>query len=129
MTGGLTEADLARMERGGMVQISDKEGLELFDLGRAIDRPLIAPMRVDIPTLRAQAKAGMLPALMSGLIGSPTRRVADGHGSLARRLTAAPESEWDAITLELVLTHVAAVLGHVSFEVIDPRVSIQGARL
>ena len=50
--------------------------------------------------LRAQAKAGMLPAVLRGLVRIPTRRASDAGGSLARRLASSPESEWDGIVAE-----------------------------
>ncbi len=121
MTGGLSEQDHARLARVGIVALSDGQGLGLIDTARGIDQPLLLPVRLDTTTLRAQARAGTLPAIMRALIRAPARRVSDAKGSLARRLQAAPESEWDAITLELVRSHVAALLGHASSQEIDPQ--------
>jgi mycoketide-CoA synthase len=120
MTGELTAADLARFERMGVTPLSEEQGLELFDVARTIDEALLIPMRLDIAPLRAQAKAGILPPVLGGLIGAPTRRSTDAKGSLARRLADTPESEWDAIVLELVRGHVAGVLGHATAEAVDP---------
>ena len=120
MTGGLSEVDRSRMTSSGIGALSNEQGLELFDAARAVDESLLVPVKLDIAALRAQARSGMLPAMMRGLVRSPARRAGDAQGSLARALAAAPESEWQAITLELVLGHVAAVLGHASGEAIDP---------
>ncbi len=120
MTGELTAADLARFERLGVTPLSEEQGLELFDVARAIDEPLLIPMGLDLAPLRAQAKAGILPPVLRGLIRTPTRRSADAKGSLARRLADTPESEWDAIVSELVRGHVAGVLGHAGSEAVDP---------
>ena len=108
------------MTSSGIGALSNEQGLELFDAARAVDESLLVPVKLDIAALRAQARSGMLPAMMRGLVRSPARRAGDAQGSLARALAAAPESEWQAITLELVLGHVAAVLGHASGEAIDP---------
>ncbi len=120
MSGALTESDRARIARVGFSSISDEEGLELFDIARRMNESLLVPMRMDMGALRAQAKAGMLSAVLRGLVRMPARRVSDAGGSLARRLAEAPESEWDAIVAELVRSHVAGVLGHDSAAAIDP---------
>jgi NAD(P)-dependent dehydrogenase (short-subunit alcohol dehydrogenase family)/thioesterase domain-containing protein/acyl carrier protein len=122
----LSEADragiTARLRRSeGLIPLSDEQGLELFDLARAIDAPLLLPVRLDMGVLRTQAKAGILPAPLRGLIRVPTRRASDAGGSLARSLAAAPRAEWDGIIAELVRSHVAGVLGHASSEAVDPQ--------
>jgi acyl transferase domain-containing protein/acyl carrier protein len=121
ITAGLSEADHARFERMGLTPLSDEQGLELIDIARSIDEPLLVPVRLDKAALRCQAEAGTLPAILRGLVRAPARRAANAQGSLARRLAGAPESDWDAIVLELVLSHVAGVLGHASAEAIDPQ--------
>ena len=119
MTGALEEADVARLERIGVLALETEQGLRLFDDARRLDRALLVPMRVDVAGLRAQARAGMLPALMRGLVRVPARR--EGEGSLVRRLAGVPEAEWEATVLELVRGEVAAVLGHSSAGEIDPQ--------
>ena len=121
MTAGLSEADRSRFERMGVTPLSDEQGLELVDIARRTSEPLLLPVRLDRRALRSQAKAGMLPAILRALIRAPARRASQAQGSLARRLEGVPESEWDSIVLELVLSHVAGVLGHASAEAIDPR--------
>ena len=120
MTGKLSDSDRARLERLGMTPLSDEQGLQLIDAARTIDRPLLLPMPLNMAALRAQARVGMLPAILSGLIRTPIRRASDAQGSLARKLSGAAESEWDAIILELVRGHVAGVLGHASSQDVDP---------
>ncbi len=132
MTGGKSEAERAqiaeRLRRAeGLVPLSDQQGLELIDLARSIDRSLLVPVGLDAGALRAQARVGMLPAVLRGLVSAPARRGADTKGSLAMRLAGAPEAEWDAIVLELVLSHVAAVLGHASGDAVDPQRSFKEA--
>ncbi len=120
MTASLTESDRARFERIGILPLSDEQGLELFDLACGVEEALVLPVRLNMSTLRAQAKAGMLPTVLRGLVRVPTRQASDAGGSLARRLESAPESEWNSIILDLVRGHVAGVLGYDSPGEVDP---------
>ncbi len=114
MSGGLGEADLARMAGSGIGALSAGEGLELFDIANAMDEALVLPVRLDAAALRAQAVDGTLPAVFGDLIRVPTRRTDKEAGSLARRLAGVPESEHEGVVLEVVRTEVAVVLGHAS---------------
>jgi acyl transferase domain-containing protein/D-arabinose 1-dehydrogenase-like Zn-dependent alcohol dehydrogenase/acyl carrier protein len=125
MTGELSDGDRARLARVGVRPLSRELGLELFDLARAVEQSLLVPMGLETASLRAQAKAGVLPAVLRGLIRMPTRQASDTKGSLARKLAGAPEAEWDALIAELVREHVASVLGHASAEAIDPQRAFQ----
>ncbi len=118
MTGHLEDADRARMTRSGMAGLSSREGLELFDAANAAGEALVIPVRLDIPVLRAQARAGMVPALLRGLVRAPARRAGEG-GSLAARLAGVPEGEREGVVLELVRAEVAVVLGHATPSAID----------
>ncbi|WP_328474034.1 SDR family NAD(P)-dependent oxidoreductase [Streptomyces sp. NBC_00448] len=120
MAGGLDEAALARLARQGVQPMPAALGLELFDQGSRHDRALVVPARFDTVALRAQAGGGLLPPLLAGLVSAPARRTPAAGGALTRRLTAVPESERAQVALELVRTHVAAVLGHPSPEAVDP---------
>jgi acyl carrier protein len=122
MTGELSDTDRLRMARAGMLPLSERQGLELFELGRSTARAVVLPMRLDGRALRAQARDGMLPPLLRGLVRMPARRAHDGAGSLTRRLAGIPESEREAVVLELVRTEIAVVLGHTSSTQIDPDV-------
>jgi polyene macrolide polyketide synthase len=125
MTGELAAADLARFERMGLTPLSEEQGLELFDTARTIDEPLLIPMRLSIAPLSAQAKAGMLPPIFSGLIRTPKRRGSAAKGSLAKRLADLPAAEWPAVVSELVRGHVASVLGHAGPDAIDPQLAFK----
>jgi len=120
MTAALSDADRARFTRLGVAAIADTQGLELFDAARAADESWLAPMPMDAGALRAQARAGLLPQLFSSLVRTPTRRAQGTSGSLAKKLAAAPQSEWDQITLQAVREHVAAVLGYASADAVEP---------
>src|SRR2546429_9623514 len=92
MAGGLGEAERGRLERMGVGGVAAGEGLELF--GRALGREeaLLAPVRLEPGALRAQARAGLLPALLRGLVRAPAQRQEAAHGSLAERLAGVPPS-------------------------------------
>ncbi|WP_446592265.1 type I polyketide synthase [Streptomyces sp. LARHCF249] len=119
----LTEADLRRMGRSGVLELSFDDGLALFDAALARDEALLAPVRLDRAALRERADE--IPALLRALAGPPVRKAAkptvvpsagsgDTGGSLVRRklagLTAGPERV--RYLEELVRGHAAAVLGH-----------------
>jgi acyl transferase domain-containing protein/acyl carrier protein len=120
MAGSLGEADLARLARGGIAPLSDEQGLELLDAALALGVPLLVPARLELSALHAQARAGVLPPLMSGLVRAPARRRSAEAGLLARRLEGVDEAEWDAVVLDVVRSQVAAVLGHASADAVDP---------
>jgi acyl transferase domain-containing protein/acyl carrier protein len=122
----LSDADRAgiaeRVRRSeGLIPLSDGQGLELFDMARAVDQATLVPAHLDMGVLRGHAQTGILPAVLRGLVRVPIRQASDVGGSLARRLAAAPESEWEDIVLELVTGHVAGVLGYSSSEAVDPQ--------
>jgi NADPH:quinone reductase-like Zn-dependent oxidoreductase/thioesterase domain-containing protein/acyl carrier protein len=120
MTGELSEAELGRLERMGIGVLPTELGLELFDQGLGSEQALLVPVRLDPAALRAQARAGRLPALLRGLVQEPARRGdAAAGGSLADRLAAVPREDWDRVTLELVREQVAAVLGHASADAVE----------
>ncbi len=119
MAGDLDEVDRGRLGRMGVRPLSDERGLELFDLARRVEAPLLMAVDLDMAALRARAGEGTLPALMRGLVSAPVRRASGVRGSLAQRLAGAPEAEWETIVLELVLSNVAVVLGHASAQAVD----------
>ncbi|RJO70307.1 SDR family NAD(P)-dependent oxidoreductase, partial [Nocardia panacis] len=111
----LAAADRARVERQirnrlGLVPIPARRGMELFDLARCQHDSLLVPMLVDTAAWQAQAHAGVVPTAVRGLVSVTVR--GERSGSLARRLAGVPETEWDALLLAEVRTHVAAVLSH-----------------
>jgi len=119
MTSHLGEAEKARMERSGIVALSDEQGLALFDQALARSPSLALAVGLKREALRSQAQAGLLPPLLSALIRTPTRRRAR-DSSLATRLGGLSEQERAEVLLELVRSEVAAVLGQDSPTAIDP---------
>ncbi|MBW1600456.1 SDR family NAD(P)-dependent oxidoreductase, partial [Streptomyces sp. JJ38] len=120
MTGELDEADLARMRRTGIGALSAELGLELFDRSLGADAALLVPVTLDPAALRVQARDGMLPALLRGLVSTPARRAGSGSGSLSDRLAGVPELDREQVVLDLVQTQVAAVRGNASGAEVDP---------
>jgi acyl transferase domain-containing protein/NADPH:quinone reductase-like Zn-dependent oxidoreductase/NAD(P)-dependent dehydrogenase (short-subunit alcohol dehydrogenase family)/acyl carrier protein len=118
--GGLEDVDRARLRRIGIEALSPNEGLELLDAAQRIDAPFLVPARLNLGTLRGYASSGLLPPLLERLVRTPARRMAVTKGSLAKRMSAAPDDKRDAIVLEAVCGVAAVVLGHDSAGSIDP---------
>ncbi|WSM09418.1 SDR family NAD(P)-dependent oxidoreductase [Streptomyces sp. NBC_01716] len=118
--GELAEADRKRMLRMGLPALSQEEGLALLDDALRTGEPALAPFRLDTAALRARS-TDRLPALLRGLVPASRRRTGgpgaagggDDGAALRRSLAAAADqAERDRLLVDLVRTHVAAVLGH-----------------
>ncbi|SDY87973.1 pimaricinolide synthase PimS1 [Amycolatopsis xylanica] len=122
--GDIQASDLDRMNRLGLPALTVDEGLALFDAALAADEACLVPIRVDGAALKARTDE--IPALLRGLVrGGTTRRAAAQAGSgntnaLAQRLAGLSEAEADKVLLDLVRTHVSAVLGHSGAEAVAP---------
>jgi acyl carrier protein len=120
ITSELGNIHASRAARSGIAALSPKEGLALFDAACFIDEALTVPVRFDLKTLRAQAKATTIPPLLSSLVRVPAKRAnEDTNKDLARHLANAPAQDRERIVLNLVRTEVATVLGHTSPEAIN----------
>ncbi|MGW5345847.1 type I polyketide synthase [Streptomyces sp. NPDC004050] len=140
MAGRLTGAERERAARGGVAPLSAAEGLALFDAALAADdEPVLLPIGLDLPTLRARAADGGLLPVFRGLVRTPVRQrraatpasgahrtqdtTADAHAgtggrTLTERLAGLPAAERERTVVDLVRGQVAAVLGYRSAEVI-----------
>ncbi|WP_344534864.1 KR domain-containing protein, partial [Streptomyces albiaxialis] len=124
MSGGLGEADLARITRTGFRPLATERGLALFDA--ALARGRAGALAVDIDPGAALASGGqgdapvraLLRTLAAGAARGPVRRTAaNGRAAspaadLADRLVALPPDEQERLLLDLVRTNAASVLGH-----------------
>ncbi|WP_106238009.1 type I polyketide synthase [Allonocardiopsis opalescens] len=124
MAGRLTEADLGRLAKGGVLALADAEGLELFDAALAAGDPVLVPVKWDLALLR-RAEADEVPWLLRGLVGRPARRAAAGGGrpaasALAERLAGVEPARRRKLVLDLVRAQAAAVLGHAGAEAVEP---------
>ncbi|MFB8392594.1 SDR family NAD(P)-dependent oxidoreductase [Streptomyces yangpuensis] len=122
--GAVGSADLDRMKRLGMPALDVADALLLFDAALATGDHHVTPVRIDKAALRSRGEE--LPALLRGLVRGAARRTARtagpaaGAGVLEQRLAGLSEAERDRALLELVRTHVAAVLGHSGIDAIGP---------
>jgi acyl carrier protein len=94
MTGTLTEADLARMRRGGVVPLPSADGLALFDAAVAVGDPVLLPVRLDLAALRARPQLAAVPAVLADLVRPPHRRgpAAGAAGGVSGGLTGGQRS-------------------------------------
>ncbi|MFB8005187.1 SDR family NAD(P)-dependent oxidoreductase [Nocardia sp. NPDC056000] len=122
LTGTLDQQDLARLNRGGFQAMSTKLALDLFDLGLSNGRPHFVTARVDTAMFKSMAGSAELPPLLRSLVHT-RRRVESGGidaSALAKQLAGHTEKEQSAIVLDLIRTHIAAVLGHSTTDAVDP---------
>ncbi|WP_328869733.1 SDR family NAD(P)-dependent oxidoreductase [Streptomyces sp. NBC_00287] len=127
MTGHMEGRDRARLSQGGLVGLSSEHGLGLFDRALALDEGLVVASPVDLAELRGLAARGVLPGVLRGLVraSAAARRMvasagsAGGSGGLEQRLARLSEPERERFLLDLVRSHVAAVLGHADPRTID----------
>ncbi|MFJ9822679.1 SDR family NAD(P)-dependent oxidoreductase, partial [Streptomyces sp. NPDC101151] len=122
VTGHLTDADLARVARSGLVPLASDEGLALFDAAVGTDEAMLLPVRLDLAALRATG--GPVPAVLRGLVRGPVARAratarSGAAAGLAQRLAGRSESERLEAVSELVRGHVAGVLGHGSADAVE----------
>ncbi|SNT57299.1 type I polyketide synthase, partial [Actinacidiphila glaucinigra] len=132
MAGRLTEAERGRVARGGIAPLSAADGLALLDAALTADEPVLVPVGIDLPTLRARAADGALLPMFRGLVRTTVRRSVHGTGSaaesaavdgtgertLTERLTGLPAPERERTVLDLVRGQVASVLGYRSAELV-----------
>ncbi|WP_447008063.1 SDR family NAD(P)-dependent oxidoreductase [Saccharothrix isguenensis] len=118
LTADLGEVDLRRLGRSGIAAMSSAEGLVLFDAALRDGRAVLAPVRLDLPAIRA----GAVPHVLRGLVRAPERRAAASTSPLLDRLRAADAGEQGRIVLDVVCAQAAAVLGHASADgIVDSR--------
>ncbi|MER7405976.1 type I polyketide synthase [Streptomyces sp. NPDC000070] len=138
LTGGLTEADWARIGRDGVRALATDDALALFDTARlmaqTVEEPVLVALRLDMAQVHKQNAAGLLQPRMRSLVdgsqaaagtvqGPDTRTEVTGRApasSYAERVRAMPEAERGRALLDLVRTHTAATLGEGTAEDIEP---------
>ncbi|GAB3180009.1 acyl transferase domain-containing protein [Micromonospora palomenae] len=115
---GAWEAGPPWLDRMGLHPLGVAEGLALVDRALGQATPALVPVRLDVAALRATGDA--LPALLRQVVRVPARRVAPTGPDLAQRLAGLSDDQRDRFLLELVRTHVAAVLGHPDWRSVEP---------
>ncbi|MGW4350520.1 SDR family NAD(P)-dependent oxidoreductase [Nocardia sp. NPDC004582] len=127
MTGDLTEADLARLRREGLLPLNADEGMDLFDAATTAGRPTSVAVRIDRdalgdpagvrPIMRALSK----PVVRRGPATEPaTTEIAADSGQLVTRLLGRSAEEQKRVLLGVIGVHAAAVLGHTGAETMEP---------
>ncbi|MBB5140189.1 acyl transferase domain-containing protein/acyl carrier protein [Thermocatellispora tengchongensis] len=120
ITGGLGQADLARMARSGVTPLSTEDALALLDAALAADEAVQVPIGLDPAAFRGRAD---VPPLLRGLVRAPAARAVARtapDATYAQRLAAMPDADRDRALLDLVRTHAAAVLGHATPDAVAP---------
>jgi NAD(P)-dependent dehydrogenase (short-subunit alcohol dehydrogenase family) len=126
MAENLAEADRRRMERAGLVPISEEQGLAMFDAALGAAEAAVLPVALDLAGLRARAATDPVPPFLSGLVPPATRtraaasEPAAGTVILRDLLTGMRPDEREGHLLTLVLAHVAAIAGHSGPQDVDP---------
>jgi len=119
MAGHLDDADVARLARLGVATMSNE--LELLDAARAAAEPVVVPTALDMPALRAAARAGTLPPLMREIVRArPRPRSVERSASLGERLAGLSDADRADAVLHVVREEAAVVLGYESAERIEP---------
>ncbi|WP_455431633.1 SDR family NAD(P)-dependent oxidoreductase, partial [Streptomyces fagopyri] len=130
MTGKLGEADLRRVQRGGVQPMDTPEALALLDTALGAPDVLLAPAALDPAALRASD--GSVPHLLRDLVPARIPRLARANGpaagypapetadGLKERLAALPAHERHGALLHAVLAQAALVLGYDTADTIDP---------
>ncbi|MFG2357986.1 SDR family NAD(P)-dependent oxidoreductase, partial [Streptomyces sp. NPDC048521] len=105
ITGGLAEADLARIARSGVAALPTEEALELLDTAVGLEEAVVLPLRLDTTALH---RLDPLPPVFGGLVRG--RRRERQRSGWADRLRALPAPERRRAALDLVRTQAAGVL-------------------
>ncbi|MGQ5668704.1 KR domain-containing protein, partial [Streptomyces sp. ECR2.10] len=120
MTTELSEADLRRLARAGMLPLAPEHGLGLLDaaleLGGGLERAVVLPVDLDIAALRRRTPDDV-PGLLRALVRARGRRKAEhvegrGGTDLGDRMLALPAADRERFLRDFVSTQAAAVLGH-----------------
>ncbi|MEU2550067.1 beta-ketoacyl synthase N-terminal-like domain-containing protein, partial [Streptomyces roseolus] len=121
LSGGLSEVDLQRMARSGLLPLRTAEAMELFDAAPATGEAVLAVNRIDLAALRGGSGDQPLPMLRALVPAAPRRAGSASHGdaALAERLAPLTPAQRDAALLDLVRAQVAGVLGHADPSAID----------
>ncbi|MGK3968057.1 type I polyketide synthase [Sorangium sp. So ce1667] len=113
MTAHLSDADLRRMARGGVLPLPSGDALALLDAALLRPDPTLVCARFDLAALAARPHAA--PPLLRSLAGTkasrPLAASAPSASSLEQRLASMPPGERERALLDLVRSEVATVLG------------------
>ncbi|QKV76545.1 type I polyketide synthase [Amycolatopsis sp. Hca4] len=115
MAAHLSEVDHARASRNGVLELSQAEGLALFDLALRTAESLLVPIKLDLAAVRAST----VPVLFRGLV-RPPRGQARSVSTVDSGLAGLAPAEREAKLVDLVRGQVAVVLGYDGPDAVRP---------
>ncbi|MGI5170920.1 SDR family NAD(P)-dependent oxidoreductase [Spirillospora sp. CA-253888] len=126
LTGRLVQADLSRLAYNGMLPLTDRDGLALFDAALADGGAFFVAAHLDLRTLGGRSQDAS-PPLLRNLVHPKRARASVGPTGpadtdaepLGERLASLPTDDRVRELLHLVRTHAATVLGHSRAEAVD----------
>ncbi len=130
MSADLVDADVVRLRRQGVLPLSSREGLALFDAAVPAPDPVLVPTRLDPSVPGALREDGAMGSpLLRDLAGPSAPGAPDGapapDGGLAERVAALPPAAAEALLLDAVRTRTALVLGHPDTTAIGPETAFK----
>ncbi len=120
-TGMTTNTDHNQLHRTGITPMTTHHALTLLDTALTTTHPHLITAQLNTTTLREQARNNTLPHILHGLVRVPvvSRAKASDDGALTRRLSGLSEQDQERAVVDVVRTHVAAILGHTSAAAVD----------
>ncbi|WP_371409291.1 SDR family NAD(P)-dependent oxidoreductase [Micromonospora zamorensis] len=127
ITGRLTETDIARIRRSGLIPLSTPQALAHLDAALKFGQPHLVPARLDRSALRTLADSGLLPPLLQDLVPPARRRATHERPreDWLERLRGLPRAEQETLTLDLVRAQISTVLGHSGAAAVDARTAFK----
>ncbi|HEV7649501.1 MAG TPA: SDR family NAD(P)-dependent oxidoreductase, partial [Actinophytocola sp.] len=120
ISGHLTDIDIKRMSSAGLPPMDTARGLALFDAALTSSEPVVVPVVLNLPALRAQRD---VPPVLRGFAGTGRRRAAGRNSAtastLVSRLSGLAETDRVREVENLVREQAAAVLGHAAASTVD----------
>ncbi|MDL4817272.1 type I polyketide synthase [Actinomadura opuntiae] len=127
MWGRLGDEGEAQMRSAGVLPLSNPQAAGLFDAAVSAPAGHLVGVRWDLPALRRLAGTGDLDPLLRDLVPAARRTASAGESvsQLVSRLRGTDDAGQRRMLVELVATHVAAVLGHTGPDAVDAAVPLQ----
>ncbi|MEU6307522.1 type I polyketide synthase [Streptomyces chartreusis] len=107
-----------RLNEGGVLSITEAEGVRLLDRAMRIPEPVLVPIPLDLAAITDSAAPAVLADLLPtpttrppGEVSEPVAAVAQAPGAWRERLASVASHERESALAELIRVEVAAVLG------------------
>ncbi|WP_434600617.1 thioester reductase domain-containing protein [Streptomyces sp. A5-4] len=121
LTGGLTEADLTRIARSGLLPVTNAQGPALLDLALTAGRPDAVATPLDFAVLSKQPRVAPVFSSLARRTARPAAHdETTGPSSLTALLASLDEERRPQAVLEAVLEEIAGSLGHAGTRGIPP---------